>query len=241
MRRWSARMLLWLLVAMLAACTPVAAATPQQVADNQPPQRTISVSGTGQVYLTPDMATISIGVHTEDKEAARAVEENNRRASEVIRTVRQFGIDSQDVRTTNFSISPTYDYGPNGERRGVYYVVENTVLVTVRDLDVIGDLLDAVVQAGSNQVYGIQFDVSDRAAALAEARQQAVADARTQAEQLASAAGVQLGQVLNITAAVSGGPGPVYRMAAVAENAAVPVEPGQVSLTVSVQMVFEIR
>lgn len=238
----------WLfgLALLLTACSPVAAASPQAAqlqADASPTAspRTISVSGTGKVYLTPDMATLSIGVQTENKQAARAVEENNRRASEVIATIRKFGVDAKDIRTTNFSISPMYDYGPNGERLGIYYRVDNTVLVTVRDLDVIGDLLDAVVQAGSNQIYGIQFDVSDRTAALAEARQAAVADARAQAEQLAQAAGVQLGDVLSITATAVGGGPPVMYMAAKAETASVPIESGQIALSITVQMVYEIR
>ncbi len=234
---------LMLFGALLAACTTASAAgsaLPATQNDAQPTQRTISVSGTGQVYLTPDMATVSIGVQTEGKKAARALEENSQRTAEVINTIRKFGIAASDIRTTNFSISPSYDYGPNGERLGIYYVVNNTVVVTVRDLEVIGDLLDAVVQAGSNQIYGIQFDVSDRTSALADARRAAVADARAQAEQLAQAAGVQLGDVISITASVSGG-GPVYRMAAMAEAASVPIESGQIALSVSVQMVYAIQ
>lgn len=236
------RIVVLFLSGLLVGCSAARAAEvagPAPVTETGTTPRTISVSGTGQVYLTPDMATIMIGVQTEHKNASRAVEENNRQASQIIQTVRDFGVAARDIRTTDFSITPSYDYGPNGERLGVRYVVNNTVLVTIRSLDTIGDLLDAVVQAGANQIHGIQFDVSDRTAALAEARQAAVADARTQAEQLAQAAGVHLGDVLSITTSVSGGT-PVYRTTALMEAASVPVEAGQLAITVTVQMVYEI-
>jgi len=229
------------LTLVLSACSSAQAA-PLAQSDTASNPRTLAVSGSGQIYLTPDMATISIGVQTEGKQAASVVRENTAQVKDVMAALKDFAIADKDIRTTNFSISPQQNWGPNGERLAVRYVVSNTVMVTVRDLEQIGALLDAVVQAGSNQINGISFDVSDNTSALAEARLSAVKDARAQADQLASAAGVTLGNVLSITTSTSGGPSPYLRAANVESFAAdVPISGGQVAVTVQVQMVYEIH
>ncbi|MBN2147692.1 MAG: SIMPL domain-containing protein [Anaerolineales bacterium] len=206
--------------------------------------RTISVNGNAQVILTPDIAYISIGVHTEAKDAAEAVASNNTQSQAVMDALTSMGIDSKDIRTTNFSIYPQEKWGPNGESLGTSFVVDNTVYVTLRNLDAIGDTLDAVVQAGANSVYGISFDVEDKESALADARIQAVANARSQAEALAAAAGIELGPVYSISY-YGGYPTPVYDYKMTADAAygggSVPVSPGQMTLTVDVSVVYEIK
>ncbi len=125
-------------------------------------------------------------------------------------------------------------------------MVDNTVYVTLRDIDHFGELLDTVVEARSNSINSIQFDVADREAALSEARQLAVENAQKQAEELASAAGVTLGQVLTINSSSASAPIPMYDYragiggAAVAESA-VPVSVGQLIITLDVYMTYEIQ
>ena len=126
--------------------------------------RTLSVSGNGQAYLAPDIAYIYVGVHTEKLTAAEAVAENTTQTQTVIQAIQDFGIDAKDIRTTNFSIWPMDKFDPQtgtptGEKT---YAVDNTVYVTVRDLDKLGDLLDTVVQAGANTVNSVQFDVAEQ-------------------------------------------------------------------------------
>jgi hypothetical protein len=206
----------------------------------------MSVNGSGQVFLAPDIAYINIGVHTEKPTAADAVAENKNQTQKVIDTLKGAGVDPKDISTTNFSIWSNTQYSPDGQPTGTTYVVDNTVSVTVRKLDSLGDLLDAAVTSGANNINSIQFDVADKTAALKEARAAAVQDAKTQAQELADTAGVQLGDIQTIsfydTLPVpyantfgKGGGG------AVAEAAAVPIQPGQLTLTVTVSMTYEIK
>ncbi|GAB4454727.1 MAG: SIMPL domain-containing protein [Anaerolineales bacterium] len=230
-----------LLALALSACGPAAAGQA-----SQPPLRTISVSGAGTAYLVPDIAYIYVGVHTEKPSASEAVNENNAQTQKMIQALRDFGIEAKDIRTTNFSIYPFDKYDPltgasTGEK---YYSVDNTVYVTVRDLDKLGELLDTVIAAGANTVNSVQFDVADKDAALKQARADAVKDAEAKARELADAAGVSLGDLQNISFQDSvyypvmegrGGGG------AASEAAAVPIQPGQLTFTVNVSVTYEIK
>jgi uncharacterized protein YggE len=224
------------LALLVGACAPTASGE----------ARTLSVSGSGDAFLTPDIAYIYIGVHTEGATAADAVAENNTQTQELIQALQDFGIAANDIRTTNFSIWPMdrYDPGtglPTGEKT---YAVDNTVYVTVRELARLGDLLDTAVQAGANTVNSVQFDVAEKDDALQQARADALEDARAQAQALAEAAGLTLGEIRSISfiepAAYPffdgrGGGG------AAAEAAAVPIQPGQLTFTVNVNVTYELR
>ena len=129
--------------------------------------RTLVVAGQGKSYLTPDIATINIGVHTEGTEVAEAVSRNTAQATKVADALKAAGIDPKDVQTSNFNIYPQQQFGPNGETVSSKYVVDNTVYVTVRDLNQLGALLDAAIKAGANQINGIQFDSTQKEKAIA--------------------------------------------------------------------------
>lgn len=228
-------------VALAQDATPTA--TPA-AADGQG-VRTISVTGSGKAFLTPDIAYVNIGVHTEGADAAETVATNTADAEEVIAAIQAFGIPERDIKTTNFSIYPQQRWDNQGQPTGeITYIVENTVMVTVRDLEQIGELLDAVVAAGSNTINGIQFDVADKNAGLSAARQAALTDARNVAQELAEAAGVELGDIQSISLS-SGQPIGVYydTRAAMAEGSggAVPVNAGETTVQVDVSVVFEIH
>lgn len=212
----------------------------------QPVVRTLSVSGSGQAYLAPDIASIYLGVHTESQTAADAVAENTAQTQKVIKAITDFGIDAKDVRTSNFSIWPMDQFDPvsgrpTGEKS---YAVDNTVLVTVRDLAKLGDLLDTVVQAGANTVNSVQFDVANKDDGLKQARVDAVKDAETQAKDLAEATGLSLGEIQSITFVDNqypifdgkGGGGGIA-----SEAAAVPIQPGQLTFTVTVNVTYELK
>lgn len=237
-----------LLAAVLSACSGVAAAqgpTPVAPAGQVPP-RTLSVSGTGQANLTPDIAYVTIGVHSEGPDASDAATRNSTQTQTVVDAIKKFGIEAKDIRTTNFSIYPQQQYDMNGRPSGeITYMVDNSVYVTVRDLGKVGELLDVAVKAGANSISGIQFDVANRTAALAEARAAAIANARGLAQEMAKAAGVELGDIQAISLNTGGYPGPMYDMGyggKMAEAAAsVPISPGQMTLTVDVSVVYTIR
>ena len=230
------------LALLMSACQPAVAVSQ----NGQANVRTLSVTGSGQSYLAPDIAYIYIGVHTEKQTAAEAVDENTSQTQKLIQAIQDFGIDAKDIRTTNFSIWPMDQYDPatgrpTGEKT---YAVDNTVYVTVRELDRLGDLLDTAVQAGANTVNSVQFDVADKDAALKEARVDAMKDAQTQAKELAEAAGLSLGEVQSINFADNQYPifdGKGGGGGAAAEAAAVPIQPGQLTFTVTVNITYAIK
>lgn len=230
-----------MLALLVSACGPT---TINQAAP--PPMRTLSVTGSGQAYLAPDIAYIYIGVHTEKLTAAEAVDENTTQTQKVIEAIKDFGIDAKDIRTMNFSIWPMDRFDPQsgrptGEKT---YAVDNTVYVTVRDLDTLGDLLDTVVRAGANTVNSIQFDVADKDEALKTARAEAVKDAQAKAKELADASGLSLGEIHSIGFSDSL-PYPIFDGkgggGAAAEAAAVPIQPGQLTFTVMVNVTYEVK
>ena len=229
---------------LLGACASGASASVLKEGSSETP-RTLSVDGDGKVTLIPDMATISIGVHSENKNATEAVASNNSQAQAVIAALKSFGIADKDIRTRNFSIYPRQEWGKDGERLGITYVVDNTVVVTVRDLDKIGEILDATIKAGANNIGGISFDVADRESAYQDALAAAVENARARAEAMAKAAGVSIEKVQSIDSYVNAPVMPVMRsyakdMEALAANE-VPISAGSMEITVTVHIVFTLQ
>ena len=209
------------------------------------PVRSLNVNGTGTVYLTPDIAYIYIGVHTEDAEIATAVENNNTQAQAVVNALRNMGIAAADIQTSNFSVWSSQQYDPQtGQYTGVIYMVDNTVYVTVRDLSTLSAVLDAAIAAGANNINSIQFDVADKTAALTEARQLAMENAGALAGELATLAGVEVGEVQGISYSeylptpyygygMGGGGG--------GDAASAPINPGQMQLSVTVNVTYGIK
>jgi uncharacterized protein YggE len=224
------------LAILLSACAP---AQQQQITP-----RTMSVNGSAQVSLTPDIAHINIGVHSENPDAATAVAQNNAQAQAIVAAIQAQAVDSKDILTTNFSIYPQDDYSPEGQKVGTRFVVDNTVYVTLRDLKKIGDVIGSAVGAGANSINGISFDVADKTPMLAEARKAAVDNARQQAEELATAAGVTLGEVQSLSF-YNNVPVPVAMdMKAVGVGgggSSVPISAGQLTLTVDVSVIYIIK
>jgi len=226
---------------ILSACGPAVVGQ----AGAQPVTRTLNVNGLGSTYLTPDIAYIYIGVHSEGATASEVVSANKTQTNAVLDALKAAGVDEKDLRTTNFSIWPSQQYSPEGVVTGAIYMVDNTVYVTVRDLDGLGDLLDDTIAAGANSINSIQFDVADKTAAVKEARAKAVADAKTQAQELADAAGVTLGAIQNISF-YDNSPYPVFEGkggggGAMAAESSVSIQPGQLTISVSVNITYDIK
>jgi len=227
------------LALLLSACGPttINQAAPENV-------RTLNVNGVGQAFLSPDIAYIYVGVHTEGASASEAVEENKTQTTAVIEALKDAGVADQDIRTTNFSIWPSQQYAPDGTVSGTVYMVDNSVYVVVRDLEGLGDLLDSAINAGANSINSVQFDVADKAEALKEARAKAVEDAKKQATELAAAAGITLGELQGIEF-YDASPYPVFEGkgggAAMESAAAVPIQPGQLTISVTVRLTYAMK
>lgn len=217
-----------------------AAVPPQQV--QQPAPRTISVNGTGQVTLSPDVAYVYIGVRSQSENVSEALSENNEKAQAISAALTGLGIDAKDIQTSGFNVYPQEQYSPEGQVTSRLYNVENTVYVTVRNLQGLGNLLDVVVRTGANSINGITFDVLDKSSALSEARRLAIESARSQAEEIAQAAGVTLGEVQNLNVYSSSPVVPMDGRGGMAMDAAqVPISAGQMILRVEVNAVYVIR
>ncbi len=227
------------LIASLAACSTSA---PIQVTTS-PIIPTLSASGLGEVYVAPDIAYINIGVHTEATDISTAMSQNSAQAQKVSEALQSMGVDAKDIQTTNFNVYPMNTYDNMGQISGTYYAVDNTVYVTVRDLTALGSLLDTVVNSGANTINGITFDVQDKEAAIAQAQDIAIKDAKKQAESMANSAGVKLGSLQSISVSVSNSSSPIYegKGGAVMNSNNVPVSAGQILISVTAYMTYEIK
>lgn len=211
---------------------------------NEKNTRSMSVSGRGEVYLIPDIAYINIGTRSEALEVATALSENNKQAQSISSILSEMGIDPLDIQTTAFNVYPFQNYGMDGQPTELKYVVENTVNVKVRNLNSLGEVLDAVVKSGANQIYGITFDVEDRKQAEADARRLAIQDATEKAQELAGLTGITLGEILNVSVYSNGSPQPVYDAKgggyAMPQSAA-PIAAGQMIITADASLTYALK
>ncbi len=235
----------------LSACTmlPVQPAdatntSPQSV---NAPLRTLSVTGTGKVMLVPDLAYINIGVRSEASDVSTALASNNSQASAISEAIKAAGVDEKDLQTANFNVYSIQQYDMNGQPSYVSYAVDNTLYVTVRDLTKLSQVLDAALGAGANQIYGINFDLANRQAALDQARDLAIKDAGVKALATAATAGVILGQIQNINVSNTSYVQPYspYGMGggggAMDAYSSVPVSAGQIVVTYDANIVYVIE
>jgi len=206
--------------------------------------RTISVNGTGTVYLVPDIAYINIGVHTQDSEIGKAVNSNSLKSQAVIKAIKDLGVAEKDVQTTNFSVNNSVQYDPvTNAQTGTVYSVDNTVVVTMRDLAKLSDMLDAVIQAGANNINSVAFDLADKSAAVQQARLLALENAHTLATELTSGLGVTLGPVQSLSY-YDNVPSPYFGKGGESigsGSSTTPINPGQMQLTVNVSISYEIK
>ena len=213
--------------------------TAPALAQDQPPPM-ITVTGEGMVEAAPDIATLMIGVTTQGGTAAAALATNSAAMDAVLTRLTEAGIEARDMQTSNLSLGPDYSkYDSSSGAAPSSYVASNMLTVRVRVLDSLGKVLDAAVADGANTLNGLTFGLADPAPTLNEARKEAVADARAKAELLATAAGVKLGKIVSISeAGVVADPMPMFRQDAAA--AAVPVQGGELGLSASVTIFYEI-
>jgi len=226
------------LTGFLAAAVPTGA-----LADTA---HTITVSGSCEARGAPDQAQLSAGVTTVAPTAAAALAENARTMTTVFDTLKRLGIPERAIQTSNFSVSPQYPpYNQNdrGLQKVVGYQINNQVNVTLDDTKKLGPALDALVNAGANQVNSVSYTIHDADALEAKAQAAAIASARARAETYAKAAGVALGGVLSISEVSVEAPRPVFMAKAMAGNdgATTPTAAGEQSVTANVTVVFEIH
>lgn len=228
-------------VGLAAACSPPPSTAGSTDTGQLSPMRTISVQSVGTVTGTPDVATVNLGVQTRAATAEQALASNNASATAVMETLKSAGIDGKDLQTSQLSMHPSYDSDGNTITG---YQVTNMVIATVRDVSKAGPLIDAASKAAgeSVRVDGVSFSIGDDSALMAAARADAVAKAKTQAEQIAQAAGVSLKGIVSVTEQGAQAPMPQWSAnSAMKADAGVPVAPGsqQITLNLSVSYLIE--
>ncbi|HUQ43290.1 MAG TPA: SIMPL domain-containing protein [Candidatus Limnocylindria bacterium] len=203
------------------------------------PARTISVSGTGRVLVSPDLVDLRFGVTVTAAKIAKARSEAATAMTAVIAGLKATEMADRDLQTSVVSVNPAYDYS-GGTPKLVGYTITNLVAATLRDVAKLGDAIDAALEAGATSIDRLAFGVSKQAEVEQEARAAAVADARAKAETLATAAGVAISGVAAIAEF-----GAVPYPARLAEmktlaprDASTPVESGANEISVGVSVTF---
>jgi len=210
-----------------------------QGAPRQDPPRIIA-TGTGEARVSPDRATIFVGVQSRAATAAAAGADNSRRQKAILDTLKALGLTPDQLSTLNYNVSPEMQYNQNGGTpRVTGYVVTNTVRAEVRKIDDVGRLIDAALGKGANEISSLQFYSSKADSARRAAMADAVKNARADAEALAAAAGGSVGPILEISTSSS----PVrpfneMPMAKMAAAQSTPIEPGQQMISASVNVRF---
>lgn len=204
-----------------------------------------AVSGEGKVTIIPDIAVVSVGVTAQGNTVSRVQDELNRNMNAITDAVKKLGIESKDIKTSSYRVSPTYDY-ESANNRIAGYQAKATLTVKVRKIDSANSIVDAATANGANEIHGVTFDVDDKTGAENQARELAVKDAKAKAEAAARAAGFRLGNVINYSEGGGAAPRPVMYDSAKALPIAgggepTQVEPGSSEITVNVTISYEIR
>lgn len=232
MRLYSDR---WMASALMAAISATAGAQELQ----RPTVPQIVVSAQGEARVTPDKATISIGVQTRATTAAEASAQNSRKQRAIIEAIKAKGVPAEQISTSSFNVIPETRYDREGQAapRTISYLVSNIVTIELRRMDLVGPVIDAALASGANQIHALNFGVANADSARRVALAAAVARSRADAEVMARAAGGSLGPLLELMAAEYFIPQPrpmMMEMKAAQADSSVPVEPGQESVRASV-------
>jgi uncharacterized protein len=172
----------------------------QKIGEGFYPSRTITVTAEGKTTASPDLAEISFSVITQGQNPATLSDKNNQKMAAVLQFVKSQSIAEEDIKTTNYDLSPNYQWDKNTERNYIVgYTLTQTVLVKVRDLSKVASVIGGLTPLGANQIGGIVFTFADEEKVLAAARADAFAKAGAKAKEMAAAAGVSLGKVMSVS------------------------------------------
>jgi uncharacterized protein YggE len=209
------------------------------------PTTGISVVGSGIVLAQPNTARITLGTEVVDPSLSNAQASAASRMDAVVAKLKAAGIPDSDIRTVSYNINPQYDQRDPSQSVLRGYQVQNLVEVKSTNVGGLGALLDDAVSAGATRVFGIRFEASNMDELKNQARDQAMANARSKAEQLARDAGVTLGRPVSIDESDTGGVIPIRAQAPAAALSApapnTPIQPGELQVQTNVHVVWSIQ
>ena len=208
-----------------------------------PVERMLVVLGEATVRRIPDLAVVALSVTVRDKKTAPARDEANRRASAILARLREGGVPDADVQAPALNVQPTYDYS-RGSPKITGYQASRPMTIRVRDIDLLGTILDVLVDDGATQVHGTSMELADPEAASREALAAAVGVARSRAEALATAAGLTLGPPRRIEEESEGSPRPFRGRAmlrAAADSMPTEIAEGEIEISARLRAWFDLE
>ncbi|MBB5884227.1 SIMPL domain-containing protein [Xanthomonas sp. LMG 8992] len=204
----------------------------------------LNIAAQAEAKRAPDVAAISAGVVTQATDSAAAMRQNAEQMTKVLAAIRAAGIADKDVQTSGVSLNPQYKYVENQAPQITGYQANNSVNLKVRDIAKLGKVLDALAAQGANQINGPTFEIDDPEPLYDQARVDALKKAQARAQTYAKALGLHVRRIVSISEGSSGGvrpPMPMMRaMAMKAEMDSTPVAPGESSVSVNLDVVFEL-
>jgi uncharacterized protein YggE len=201
----------------------------------------LSVSAQAEASRVPDVASLSTGVVTQAADANAALRANAAQMARVMAAIRAAGINEKDVQTSGINVNPQYRYAENQPPSITGYQASNTVSIKVRDVGRLGQVLDALVASGANQVNGPSFEIDQPEAVYDEARRAALDKAQRRAEMYAKSLGMRVRRIVSISEGVGfAQPMPMMKAMAMDSRESSPVSPGQTTLSASLDVVFEL-
>ena len=221
-------------------------AGPTWAQSNGDSESVLAVHGSAEVRVTPDLAVVRLGIVEQAPTAQEAQQAVNNIANGIVEEIRAAGIDESDVQTARLTLSPLYSRSRNAAETPsiVAYRAMNTVSVRVRELDRIGEVIDAGLGAGANQLEGVTFQLQDDLSARQAALRAAVREAQQKAEAIAGALGVRIESILSVNEGAVAIARPMMEMSralAAQEGSPTPVSPGEVSVSASVSVRYRIE
>jgi uncharacterized protein YggE len=227
----------------LAAAVAIAMASTPLAAQQAP--TLLTLTATSDVQGAPDVADIGAGVVTQAAQADVALRANSEKMTRVMAALRKAGVADRDIQTSGISVQPQFRYEQNQAPVLTGFQASNRVQVTLRDLKATGRVIDTLVAEGANQIDGPAFRIQNPDPLMDKARQEAVRKARARADLYAAAAGLRVKRIATISETQEFRP-PMPMMRAMAMDSVPsapppPVAPGEVGLTASITMAFELE
>lgn len=230
-------------LALLAAFAVMMTCTFAQAAES----RTISVDGTSTLKIAPDKATVNVRIETTAKDAKDASAQNAVIMNRIQNSLMALSITKDKMKTTNYSLSPNYDYN-DGRNKLTGYTVSNEILVIVDDINKVGNVIDTSINAGANSIGSVEFGLKDSDGYKEKALREAVLDARRKADTIAAALGKTIVNVQSVSANNSYVEARSYNnamytalKAADSAGASSPIQAGDISVKANVNIVFEMN
>ncbi len=232
-------------IVMYALCTLLIVASPS-LADENETTATISITGVGETSASPDIARITSGVISQAKTAANALQTNSAAMSKIIGGLKVAGIAAEDIQTSGFSVNPTLYYDQKNRQNPpkiTGYQVQNQVRIIVRQRQRLGGILDKMITLGANRINSISFAIDRPQKLQDEARKRAVEDAMRKVKIYVAATNSKLGRIISITEGRARLPVRPFaqRAEALSARADVPIEAGEQTVSIQVNITWELE